>query len=177
MCLCDVHIRARVTEQDTCGGQRTDSWAEMVLSFHYRIPRGIKLRLLGLDSKLYLLSPSAGPRTSVYCILDSTCLHVFTIAARFPNIWWENATDSPDRTPQQSNCFDGVLVEMPLAFRKSHPHILFGNFYVALGNSSSLGNCFKPHLLCAFSELSILFPATANSPLHCGTSTCKPLSF
>lgn len=110
-----------------------------------------------------------------YCILDSICLHVFTVAARFPNIWGQSTTDAWDRTPQQSNCFDGVLVEMPLAFRKSHPHVLFGN--VALGNSSSLGNCFKHHLLCAFSELSTLFGAPANSPLHCATATCKPPSF
>lgn len=112
-----------------------------------------------------------------HCILDSICLHVFPVAARFPNIWWQSTTDSWDRTPQQSNCFDGVLVEMPLAFRKSHPHVLFGNVCVALGNSPSLGNCFKHRLLCAFSELSTLFGAPANSPLHCATSTCKPPLF
>lgn len=175
MCVCDMCICTHVPEHDMCGGKRTDSWGQMVLSFHYRIPRGIKLRLLGLGSKLSLLSLSTGPRTSVLCILDSICLHVFTVAARFPNIWWQSTTDSWDRTPQQSNCFYGVLVEMPLAFRKSHPHVLFGN--VALGNSSSLGNCFKHHLLCAFSELLTLFGAPANSPLHCATATCKPPSF
>lgn len=65
MCVCDVCICTHVTEHDTCGGKRTDSWGQMVLFFHYRIPREIKLRLLGLGSKLYLLSLSAGPRTSV----------------------------------------------------------------------------------------------------------------